>query len=123
MMPCISGLKLKEKKTPIKNMYMHTFHFVSNTTVRTENKDFEQVVGIVLLVVGNKNLLLVTPPRQLEVWELLTRPKNWFELGDHKLVLDWGQKTDLGLGPGDQNWPGLRNQKLFWVRDQKLVRA
>ena len=55
-MPCINGLKLKEKKTPIKNMYMHTFHFVSNTTVRTENKDFEQVVGIVLLVVGNKNL-------------------------------------------------------------------
>ena len=80
------------------------------------------MVGIVLLVVGNKNLLLVTPLRQLEVWELLPRPKLVWT-GDHKLVLDWGQKTDLGLGPGDQNWPGLRNQKLFWVRAQKLVRA
>ena len=109
---------------------MHTFHFVSNTTVRTENNDFEQVVGIVLLVVGNKNLLLVTPPRQLEVWELLPRPKLVWT-GDHKLVLDWGQKTDLGLGPGTKtglglgtkNWFELGDQKLVWLRDQKQVWA
>ena len=83
MMPCISRL--------------HTFHFVSNTSVRTENNDFEQVVGIVLLVVGNKNLLPVTPPSQLEVSKLLPGPKNWFgpDLG---LIWAWGPQTGFGLG-------------------------